>query len=272
MKHAPSRQIVVGVDGSAASNAAVRWAVREARLRHAAVRLVCAHDSDARLNAPYAQRCWVGPDEQSSARARLDRGAELARPRLPAGRLIAELVNEPPAWALLDRSTGAEMLVLDTNRPTVQPGQPPLALGPVARSCLRRAHCPSSYRPGRPGTRARRPARQTGYPAAAKDVGHDRRATFGATSSGVRAAFVGMWLSCWSARLHWLLNTPTCRREAWSVRSSSFGPDTSRRRAAAGQRQRRRCEGDLRPRHPDRLRRPQGREEGRGQEDRGQVG
>lgn len=119
MKHAPSRQIVVGVDGSAASNAAVRWAVREARLRHAAVRLVCAHDSDARLNAPYAQRCWVGPDEQSSARARLDRGAELARPRLPAGRLIAELVNEPPAWALLDRHFQAPGRCRPTPAPTM---------------------------------------------------------------------------------------------------------------------------------------------------------
>ena len=33
-------RIVVGVDGSAASAAAVRWAVREARLRHAAVHLI----------------------------------------------------------------------------------------------------------------------------------------------------------------------------------------------------------------------------------------
>jgi Universal stress protein family len=63
-------------------------------------------------------------------------------PRLPAGRLIAELVNAPPARALVDRSAGAEMLVLGTSRPPVQPGQPPLAMGPVARICLRQAHCP----------------------------------------------------------------------------------------------------------------------------------
>ena len=52
-------RMVVGVDGSAAAAAAVRWAVREARLRRTAVHLVCACDSDARLRAPYASWSWV---------------------------------------------------------------------------------------------------------------------------------------------------------------------------------------------------------------------
>ena len=48
MTHMKARgRIVVGVDGSAASAATVHWAVREARLRHAAVHLVCACDGDA---------------------------------------------------------------------------------------------------------------------------------------------------------------------------------------------------------------------------------
>ena len=50
--------------------------------------------------------------------------------------------NEPPARALLDRSAHAELLVLGTTRPRPQPGQPPQAMGPVARPCLRLAHCP----------------------------------------------------------------------------------------------------------------------------------
>jgi nucleotide-binding universal stress UspA family protein len=49
MTHPPAdSRIVVGVDGSAASDAAVRWAVREARLRHAVVHLVSAYHTDSR--------------------------------------------------------------------------------------------------------------------------------------------------------------------------------------------------------------------------------
>jgi nucleotide-binding universal stress UspA family protein len=139
----PYRQIVVGVDGSAASAAAVRWAVREARLHRAAVRIVCAYHRSASLCAPYASWCRMHQDERyAAAKALLDGAADLASRRLPPERLVTELVDEPPVRALLDRSVGAEMLVLGTSRPPVQPGQPPLAMGPVARICLRRARCP----------------------------------------------------------------------------------------------------------------------------------
>ena len=143
MTQAPGTQIVVGVDGSAAAETAVRWAVREARLRHAAVRLVCAFHTDTRLRAPYAPWAWACEDEtRAAAQASLDRAARLVRAALPPGWLVAELVDEPPARALIERAAGAEMLVLGTSRPPVQPGQPPLAMGPVARVCLHRVPCP----------------------------------------------------------------------------------------------------------------------------------
>ena len=137
------RQIVVGVDDFASSVTAVHWAVREARLRQAAVHLVCAYHSDTRLRAPYASWARMREDEcRAAAQASLDCAADLVRRGLPRGQLVAELVDEPPAQALLERSAGAEMLVLGTSRPSVQPGQPPLALGPVTRACLHRAPCP----------------------------------------------------------------------------------------------------------------------------------
>jgi nucleotide-binding universal stress UspA family protein len=143
MARTPRTQIVVGVDGSAAAETAVRWAVREARLRHAAVRLVCAFHADTRLHAPYAPWAWAREDEpRAAAQASLDRAARLVCAALPPCWLVAELVDEPPARALLERAAGAEMLVLGTSRPPVQPGLPPLAIGPVARVCLRRAPCP----------------------------------------------------------------------------------------------------------------------------------
>jgi nucleotide-binding universal stress UspA family protein len=140
----PLRRIVVGVDGSAASDAAVRWAVGEARLRRAAVHLVCACHPDFRLRAPYAPASWRPPQDECDAAGKeiLAEAAEIASHRLPPGRLLSDLASEPPARALLDRTTGAEMLVLGTCRPDRVPGEPPQALGPVARTCLRLAHCP----------------------------------------------------------------------------------------------------------------------------------
>ena len=145
MTHSPAdSRIVVGVDGSAASDAAVRWAVREARLRHATVHLVSAYYSDSRQRAQYVPSSWMAPQEEHSAAAEalIAAAMELARRSLPPGRLTAELANELPARALLDRAAHAELLVLGTTRPAPQPGQPPQAMGPVARACLQRAHCP----------------------------------------------------------------------------------------------------------------------------------
>ena len=145
MTHSPADGgIVVGVDGSAASDAAVRWAVREARLRHATVHLVSAYYSDSRQHAQYVPPSsrMTPQEERCAAQALLAAAMELARRYLPPGRLSGEVANEPPARALLDRSAHAELLVLGTTRPTPQLGQPPQAMGPVARPCLRMAHCP----------------------------------------------------------------------------------------------------------------------------------
>jgi nucleotide-binding universal stress UspA family protein len=144
MAHDPVSRIVVGVDGSAAAAAALRWAVREARLRHAAIHLVHAYHSDPRLHAPYASCSWLARHDERLAVAKevLAAAEELAHRQLPPGRLTSELVNEPPARALLDRTADAELLVLGMTRLAPEPGQPPAPMGPVARCCLSRAHCP----------------------------------------------------------------------------------------------------------------------------------
>lgn len=144
MTREPVGRIVVGVDGSAASAAAVRWAVREARLRHAAVHLVHAYHSDSRLYAPYAPSSWLArqDDRYAAAKEIITAAEELALHQLQPGRLTSELVNEPPPRALLDRAADAEMLVLGTTRPDAVPGQSADGMGPVARACLRLAHCP----------------------------------------------------------------------------------------------------------------------------------
>ena len=81
MTHMKARgRIVVGVDGSAAAAAAVRWAVREARLRRTAVHLVCACDMTpgcAHLSS------WSWPTRKDDVMPRLGRRWP-PRPNSPA--------------------------------------------------------------------------------------------------------------------------------------------------------------------------------------------
>ena len=133
-------RIVVGVDGTAASTAAVEWAAREARLRHATVCLVRAVHDDPRLRAPYAP--WARSPGQAeraaAAHAQLDAAAAVARRLAPSVRIATEVADELPARALISRAADAELLVLGTTRPA---GQRAGAIGPVARSCVRSAPC-----------------------------------------------------------------------------------------------------------------------------------
>src|SRR5512142_2500910 len=137
-------QIVVGVDGTAAAAAAVRWAVLEARLRQASVHLVFACDHDWRSRAPYAGRSGApGPDEDNAAGAVLFAAEQQVSRALPPGRLSSERADGSPARVLIDRSAGAELLVLRRAYPAGQSaGAAWPAMGPVARACLNGAACP----------------------------------------------------------------------------------------------------------------------------------
>jgi nucleotide-binding universal stress UspA family protein len=139
-EHAAGR-IVVGVDGTAASLAAVRWAVQEAVLRQASVHLVAACDGHRR--ASYAGSQASHPDgDDADGRALL--AAELEAGRvLPPGRWSSERADGSPAKVLIDRSAGAELLILGRAYLAGQPaGQLPPAMGSVARACLHGVACP----------------------------------------------------------------------------------------------------------------------------------
>lgn len=139
-------QIVVGVDGTAASAGAVCWAVGEARLRRASVHLIFVHDRDRPRSAPYAGRPpgrAPRPDEDNIGETALLAAEQQAVQILPPDRLSSELAEGSPAKVLIDRSAGAELLVLGAAYPPDQSetGTPP-AMGPVARACLQSAACP----------------------------------------------------------------------------------------------------------------------------------
>jgi len=134
------QEIVVGVSGSRASVAALRWAADEARRRPARLSVVCAWDPFLR-RAPYADVSEGHPGDQ--ARAALYSGLATAiRTALgpvPPDGVDTELAEGPPERVLVSRSGTADLLVLGTGRPQDAAG---LSVGPVIRSCLSRARCP----------------------------------------------------------------------------------------------------------------------------------
>jgi nucleotide-binding universal stress UspA family protein len=169
--------IVVGVSGSPASRTALSWAADEARVRHARLRVVRVWDP-ARHAAPYA-RVGAAPTCDEELGTACGGLAEAVRaefgPVLP-DHVTAELPEGVPERVLVDRSAGADLLVLGMNTPAWLTGRSP---GPVVRACLARSRCPvaviaGTSQAGPPGDRLRLPrtdevpAPRTGWPRPAR--------------------------------------------------------------------------------------------------------
>src|ERR1700760_1806425 len=139
----PPGRFVGAADGSPASVAAVRWAGREAQLRGMRVHVV--HVRDRQLPTPsYAPQPRASePGETGPAAGETMRaGVREALGPQPAAGVQLEVAEGLPARVLIDRSVGAEMLVLGSAShaaaagPAVPPVQRRTPLGPVARDCL----------------------------------------------------------------------------------------------------------------------------------------
>jgi nucleotide-binding universal stress UspA family protein len=134
------RRIVVGVDGSAESVAALRWACREASLRSAEVLAVLALESACHQVASYAV---PAPGQTGgswgAARDVVRRSVSEAATRFPGVRVRTEIAEGLAARVLLDHASDAAMLVL--GRTSYGP-DPYRAAGPVIRTCLRGSVCP----------------------------------------------------------------------------------------------------------------------------------
>jgi|SRR5579875_3590639 nucleotide-binding universal stress UspA family protein len=137
-----ARRIVVGVDGSAESVAALKWACREASLRAAEVEVhaVLALESACHQVASYA----VPPLRQSggswgAAREALRRAVAEAAGLFPGVSIRTEITEGLAARVLLDLAAGADMLVLGRSAHGHDPCR---GAGPVIRVCLRAARCP----------------------------------------------------------------------------------------------------------------------------------
>ncbi len=131
--------IVVGVNGSRASAAALRWAAEEADRRQARLRVVLGWSP--RSDAPYAPADGR-PTRDQQREAAGERLTALLRRVFRSGvpwRLTPELAEGTAERILVEESADADLLVLGAAAPPYSSAR---SVGPVVRACLSRARCP----------------------------------------------------------------------------------------------------------------------------------
>ena|ERR1700722_17509832 len=133
---AQQEKIVVGVDGSGHSANALRWAIDEARLRDARVRVIYAFPALVSLAGSTASEYY--PQVEKEAERVLDE----ALADLPAdaqGRLERVLVPGNPAKVLIEASNDGAMLVVGSRG---RGGFRGMLLGSVSHHCVQHSRCP----------------------------------------------------------------------------------------------------------------------------------
>jgi nucleotide-binding universal stress UspA family protein len=137
-------RIVVGVDGSSHSDAALRWALREARAHGAALDVVTAwhypYTTDISGMVPMTV---AGLDVAEDARKLQDKALEdaLLLEPFPGGSIEIERIVKQggAAHVLLEAADGADLLVVGSRG---RGGFTGLLLGSVSHQVASHAHCP----------------------------------------------------------------------------------------------------------------------------------
>lgn len=137
------RPVLVGVDGSSSGERALEWALREALVRKAPVRVVTVWSWDGRDMAPTRTLRPGVTSSRPAGRARQLQEALVARVLAafgrPAPQVMAEIAEGDPASELIERSSAADLLVLgsaEENRPHTH------SYASVTQTCVRYAGCP----------------------------------------------------------------------------------------------------------------------------------
>ena len=128
-------RIVVGIDGSTTSCAALRWAVRQAALTGQAVHAVLA------WRVPFATSAFAvtGIDWEGRARALLDRSIRTVLDGDETAPLSRQVVEGHPVTVLLEAARDAELLVVGCRGQGAFAG---MLLGSVSQAVAEHAACP----------------------------------------------------------------------------------------------------------------------------------
>ena len=133
---APGR-IVVGIDGSAASNDALRWAARQAELTGSPLEVIMTWEWPASLG-------WSVPipddyDPETEVRQTVDAAVDAALAGHPGVQADRRVINGHPATVLVEATKGADLLVIGSRGHGEFVG---MLLGSVSEFCTTNAHCP----------------------------------------------------------------------------------------------------------------------------------
>jgi nucleotide-binding universal stress UspA family protein len=126
--------ILVGVSGSPASAAALRWADGEARRRHSQLRIVLIWHPEQRAFYALPSRRNEPDDDHEQAERNLAETVRAVLGHGPQSDATAEVVEGLVERELVAASAAADLLVLGSRSGS--------SIGPVVRTCLTHAHCP----------------------------------------------------------------------------------------------------------------------------------
>jgi nucleotide-binding universal stress UspA family protein len=143
--------IVVGVDHSAGAKAALRFALEEARLRGAMLRVVHAwqygYIGATGLEGAYPALGGDIKELRDGAETALEETLRESIPETDTVEIERRLVEGRPAAVLVDESEGADLLVVGSRG---HGGFAGLLLGSVSQQCAHHAACPVVIVHGKP--------------------------------------------------------------------------------------------------------------------------
>jgi nucleotide-binding universal stress UspA family protein len=133
---ATTRSVIVGVDGSAPSKAALRWAARICEATGNKIEAVIAWEWPRSYGwSPVIEDWHPDAEAEKTLEQALD---DVFGADRPAG-LVPSVRHGAPRKVLIEASGGAEMLVVGSRG---HGGFTGLLLGSVSAACAEHAHCP----------------------------------------------------------------------------------------------------------------------------------